>query len=373
MGRKRILVVCTTDSMIWNFLVPHIEELEKKGFIVEGAASVTGDYFDELVNQFHIKMHKISFARNPFSFTNVRAYRELKQIIKEGRFDFIFCHEPVGGMMGRLAGKRCGKKVIYMAHGFHFFKGAPLKHWLLYFTAEYLLAFLTDACITINKEDYAISKKMHAKRKYYIHGIGIQPKINESVITPDVLKKKLGIRAGDVVLMSVGELSERKNHQVIIEAMHLMQKKDIKLVICGEGKLREKLEALCKKFELENSVIFTGFVKNVGDYLSICDIFIYPSLWEGLGIAGLEAMAKKLPIIGADRRGIKDYVLHEKTGLLFEPHDSRTLADEIEKLISDPVFENKLVKNSQKIVPMFGLENVKKELELIYQKEFNNV
>lgn len=373
MGKKRILVVCTTDSMIWNFLVPHIEELEKKGFIVEGAASVTGDYFDELVNQFHIKMHKISFARNPFSFTNVRAYRELKQIIKKGRFDFIFCHEPVGGMMGRLAGKRCGKKVIYMAHGFHFFKGAPLKHWLLYFTAEYFLSFLTDACITINKEDYAISKKMHAKRKYYIHGIGIQPKINESVITQDVLKKKLGIGAGDVVLMSVGELSERKNHQVIIEAIHLMQKKDIKLIICGEGKLREKLEALCKKFELENSVIFTGFVKNVGDYLSICDIFIYPSLWEGLGIAGLEAMAKKLPIIGADRRGIKDYVLHEKTGLLFEPHDSRTLADEIEKLISEPVFENKLVKNSQKIVPMFGLENVKKELELIYQKEFNNV
>lgn len=370
MNIKKILIVCTTDSMIWNFLVPHIDELKKKGFSVECASSVTGYYYEELINQFEIKMHQVDFERSPFSTINISAYRKLRKIINAGRFDFIFCHEPVGGMMGRLAGKSCGKKVIYMAHGFHFFKGASLKHWLLYFTAEYILSFLTDACITINKEDYLASKKMHAKKKYYIHGIGIQPKINESLISPERLKEELGLEDSDVVLMTVGELSERKNHRVILEAMHLLNQSNIKLVICGEGALRGELIATCERYDLLKSVVFTGFIKNVGDYLNICDIFIYPSLWEGLGIAGLEAMAKELSIIGSNRRGIRDYVIHGRTGLLFEPHDAQTLAEEIQTLLDNPPLKRKLIKNSHKILSKFGLKNVKEELELIYQKEF---
>lgn len=370
MKKKRVLIVCTTDSMIWNFLVPHIEELKNMGYEVECASSITGSYFGELISEFHIKMHQLDFVRTPFSIKNLVSYGRLKQLIRQENYEIIFCHEPVGGMMGRLAGKACRKKVVYLAHGFHFFKGAPLKHWLLYYMAEYLLSFLTDACITINKEDYYRAKKMRAKRKYYIHGIGIQPKIELSKILSEDMKKELGIEENDVVLVSVGELSKRKNHQVILEALHILNDERLKLIICGEGQLYDDLKEKAVRLGIEEQVIFCGFVKNVGDYLKISNIFIYPSLFEGLGIAGLEAMDKGISIIGSNRRGIRDYVLDNKTGLLFEPNDADMLADKIKFLMEHESEEKRLIRNATKYISIFRLENVKKELKEIYLKEF---
>ena len=172
---KKVLVLCTTDSMIWNFLIPHIREMEKMGLNVECACARTGFYFDELKEQYGLTVHEIPFTRSPISVRNIRGFRSLCGLIRTRQFDRIFCHEPVGGMMGRLAGKVCGRKVVYMAHGFHFFTGAPARHWAFYYTAEYILSFFTEALITINREDYKRACKMHARRNYYVHGIGVQP------------------------------------------------------------------------------------------------------------------------------------------------------------------------------------------------------
>ena len=367
---KKVLILCTTDSMIWNFLIPHIAEMEKNGMVVECAGARTGFYLDELKNQYGLTVHEIPFTRNPFSLSNIKAFRMLCSLVRERGYDIIFCHEPVGGMMGRLAGKVCGKKVIYMAHGFHFFTGAPFKHWAVYFTAEYILSFFTDALITINREDYRRACRMHAKRNYYVHGIGVQPQKLNSGADREEERKRLGFDDDDLVLISVGELSERKNHGVILDAMKKLGDEKIRLILCGEGDLEKMLKKKAKKLGLEEQVIFTGFIRNVGDYYKISDICVFPSLWEGLGLAGLEAMAYGLPVIGSNRQGIRDYVRNGVTGYLFDPENAGELAEKIRFMLERKDRLDRFSAPARKMAQRYSLDRSVCEMKKIYEKEF---
>lgn len=368
----KILFVCTTDSMIWNFLIPHINQLKAMGFYVECACSRTGFYFDELINKYGLKLNEICFARNPFKVQNIKALKQLSNLIKKEKFDFIHCHEPVGGALARLAGKLNKKFVLYTVHGFHFFSGAPIKHWILYYNFEYILSFFTDAIITICHEDFERAQKLHAKRVYYIPGIGLdfsKFKISQRELIRNNIREELGIKKDDFVLITVGEISIRKNQNVIIKAMNELQNKELKLIICGEGDQKEELIKLIEEFHLEENVIFAGFRKDIPNVLCAADIFIYPSLWEGLGIAGLEAMSSGLPIIGSNRRGIKDYIINEETGFLFEPYDYKKLAQIINTLIKNNSLLNKIGQAGQQSIQNFSIEKSLSEMEKIYKNE----
>lgn len=372
LNKKKILIVCTTDSMIWNFLIPHIFFLREKQIEVECVCSKTGFYYDELVDKYNIKLHEINFARNPIKKQNINAYKQLSNLIKINGYDVIYGHEPVGGAMARLAGKRNHKYVIYIAHGFHFFNKAPIKHWILYFSFEYILSFLTDAIVTICKEDFLHAKKLHAKRCYYIPGIGVdfsKFKIADKDYYNDRYRKEIGIKTDDIVLLSVGELSIRKNHKVIIEALAKLKDDKNKLVLCGEGNQEEKLKKICIQYGVEESVFFLGFRRDVANVLCMADIFIFPSLWEGLGLAGIEAMYNQLPVIGSNRQGIKDYVINGETGYLFEPMSVDDLVDKIDKLSKNEKLRISLGENGKNKAELYSLNNSKKALERIYIKE----
>lgn len=370
-NNKRILIVCTTDSMIWNFLVPHIKWLEQKGFLVECACARTGFYYDELEREKHILLHEISFERSPFRVSNFSAYKQLSRLIRDRKYDIIYCHEPVGGALGRLAGKRNKKYVLYIAHGFHFFKGAPLKHWLLYFIFEYILSYFTDAIVTICNEDFQHSKKLHIKNRYLIPGIGIDFSKYDLVDKKErrkTLRKELNIDEDAFVLITVGELSIRKNQIAILEALHILDDSSIKLIVCGEGDQLDNIKKKIKELNLEEQIILLGFRKDIPEILSVADCFVFPSLWEGLGLAGLEAMYMGLPVIGSNRQGIKDYVINDQTGYLFDPCDYNTLAEFIRKL-SDENLRNVMGIKAKESAKRFSLENSISALEEIYHKE----
>lgn len=367
-----MLVVCTTDSMIWNFLVPHIKALKEKGIDIECACSRTGFYFDELVNKFGLVLYEIPFERNPFKVSNVKAYFALSNLIKRNNYDYIFGHEPVGGAMARLAGKKNKKYVLYMAHGFHFFSKAPIKHWVLYYTFEYFLSFLTDAIITINQEDFERAKKLHAKHAYKIPGIGVdfsKYEIRNKETYRKKIRKQLDIREDDIVIISVGELSYRKNHEVILDALNLLNNPKIHVMLCGEGELDTYLRNKVKRLGLKNKIHFMGFRKDIPFVLLAADIFIFPSLWEGLGIAGIEAMYSGLPIIGANRQGIRDYVIDGVTGYLFEPNDKIDLSNKIKLLIDNPIKKKEIAEQGKKYVKQFSLENSIEEIMNVYAME----
>lgn len=367
-ARSRILVVCTTDSMIWNFLVPHIDELKKRGHIVECACSETGFYYSDLQRKGY-ELNKIGFTRNPLTKENAKAYGELKQLIKKKGFDIVYCHEPVGGMMGRLAGWITKKKIVYMSHGFHFFSGAPFKHWLFYYTAEWLMSFMTDVIITINKEDYSRACKMHADRNFYVHGIGIQPGKDLPNKDRNSVRSQLGLFPNDKVLICIGELSTRKNHQIVMRAISKIPDDKIKLIICGEGELVDKLKAMAMELRIQDRVKFAGFVRNVADYIAASDAMVLPSLWEGLGLVGLEALQMGVPVIGANRQGIKDYVIDGETGYLFDPVQVDDLVEKITSLFRENCLREKKAQMIDKASD-YSMQSVLKDFSLIYQKEF---
>lgn len=366
----KVLVLCTTDSMIWNFLIPHIKYLLDKGHQVECACSRTGFYFDELVDIYGFTLHEIQFERSPFKIKNCKAFCQLVKLVKSGNYNLIHCHEPVGGAMGRLAGKISRKKVMYFAHGFHFFKGAPFKHWVLYYVFEYLLSFLTDSIVTICNEDYNRAKRFHSKSCYYIHGIGVDFKkyeLHSITETREKYKNLFNIPPDVPILLSVGELSVRKNHKVLLCALPKVKCQNVHLVICGEGEELKNLSLLAQKLDIINRVHFAGFRRDIPEVLSIGDAFVFPSLWEGLGLAGIEAMYSGLPVIGSNRQGIKDYVIDGKTGFLFEPENSDQLAHCINKVLSCD--RTLLVRNGHEVASQFSLGNVINELDKIYKSE----
>lgn len=359
---KRMLIVCTTDSMIWNFLVPHIKELEKEGYYVECACSKTGDFFDKLINLYDLKMNKIQFERSPYKFQNILAYKQLVALIKNKNFDTVFCHEPVGGAIGRLVGHKCNCKVIYMAHGFHFFKGAPKTRKLYYLVEKYLSRY-TDVLITINQEDYLASKKFHAKKCFKINGIGVDTKkfaMNNN--EKNYIKKELCLPEDAIVILSVGELIQRKNHAAIIKALSKLNESNLYYLIAGEGEIRVELESLIRNLGLEKKIHLLGYRTDINKLCNSADIFALPSVQEGLSVALMEAMGCGKPVIGSRIRGNVDLIDEGKGGFLVDTFNIDDYSNKINYLLCNEELRNSMGLYNINKVKEFDIDTVKKQL-----------
>lgn len=368
---KKALIVATIGAFI-KFEENDINILKKMGYKVHVACNVEGA--EEYLQKIGCNIFDVPFARSPFSRKNIKAYIVLKEIMKENQFDLIHCHTPMGGVIARLCAnkyRKLGKlKVIYTAHGFHFFKGAPLKNWILYYPVEWLLSWITDMIITINKEDYNRAKKyFHSKKIKYIPGVGVDiEKINKTVVDIEEKRKSLGIDKEDIVFLSVGELHSRKNQKVVIDAMNRIKNSNICYLIAGEGILRNDYEKLIKEYKLEKKVKLLGFRNDVVELCKIADCFIHPSIREGLGIAPLEAMACALPVIGSDVNGMRDYIEGGKTGIAIKnPTDVSEMVKAIDKIISDVKFRKDSGLYNLEVVKTYDITNADKIMQNIYR------
>lgn len=366
---RRLLVVCTTDSMIWNFLIPHIKELEKKNVYVECACSKTGFFFDAISEQYGIKMNEIPFKRSPYKISNYSAYKKLSLLIKEKQFDTIFCHEPVGGAIGRLAGKKNKCKVVYMAHGFHFYKGAPKKA-LIYHLAEWYLSFYTDILITINNEDYFASKNLHAKRQIKLNGIGVDTnKFEFNGAEADYIVENGIVPRGGIVFLSVGELIERKNHEVFIKAVAKLNNPCVYYLIAGDGELKSYLSDLINEFGLDKNVLLLGYRTDIKQLLNASDIFVMPSLQEGLSVALMEAMGCSKPVICSRIRGNIDLIDDNKGGFLCDVSDIGAYVTAAKMLTENKELCRSFGLHNQKKIKEYDVETIKKELVEILMGE----
>ena len=352
--------------MIWNFLIPHIRDFEQKGYIVECASSVTGSYFKNL-EQLGIVMHEIPFCRSPYKLQNLNAFHMLKQLIKEQQFHIIFCHEPVGGAMGRLAGHACGCKVIYMAHGFHFYKGAPAKAGI-YYTVEKVLSKYTDCLITINQEDYEASLKFHAKRCVLLNGIGVDTSRFVYHPDPTYLRQELHLPDDNMILLSVGELIARKNHETVIRSLALLQNQAVQYVIAGEGELDQYLRNLVQELGVSEQVHFLGYRTDINQLCNASDIFVMPSFQEGLSVALMEAMSCGLPVIASRIRGNVDLIEYGKGGLLVEPDQPTEYADAIRNLLQNPAEQESFGSFNRETVKQYDIQCVREQLQKVFQE-----
>lgn len=324
----------------------------------------------EKIKEEGVILHNIHFARSPLSTDNIPAYRQLKKLIDSEHFDLIHTHTPVASILARMAAKKArrdGTVVMYTCHGFHFHNAAPKKNWLLYYPIEKWMSRYTDYIVTINKEDFNRAKTFHAKNVRYIPGVGVDiNRIKNARVDRKAYKKSIGIPDDCVMLLSVGEMIERKNHQVIIKALGKLKRNDIYYVICGKGPLKDELEKLSTSLGVHT--VFLGFRRDIPELCNTADISAFPSRIEGLGLAGIEAMAAGVPLVSSNVHGILDYVIDGKTGYACDPDDIDGFAKAIDKLASSEELRESMKEACIKAVEPFEIKNALNVMWDIYKE-----
>lgn len=334
---KKALYVATVVKMhIMEFHIPYLKMLKQAGW--ETSVAAKNDYEDrkDCMIPYCDTYYDVPFERLPFKFMNFKAYKELKKIIDEGGYDLIHCHTPVGALLARLAARKARKrgcKVIYTAHGFHFYKGAPLKNWLLYYPVEWFCSWMTDVLITINAEDYKRALgHFHARKIKYMPGVGIDlERFRAGSVDKKAKREMLGVSENDIMLISVGELSARKNHEVIIRALGKMDCTNIRYFICGEGQLKQYLLKLIQKMDLQGKVRLLGYRNDISELYQAADLCVFPSKSEGLPVALMEAISCKTPVICSRIRGNMDLVKNKECW--FDESDENKVYEYLYKIL----------------------------------------
>jgi glycosyltransferase EpsD len=374
MGEKILFVANVRAHFLFH--MPYMKHLKDRGYEIHVCANGVG-FAGEEPFPFCDRYFELPIARKPFSPSNIKAYTALKKIIDAGDYKLISCHTPVGGVLARLAARkarRSGTAVMYMAHGFYFYKGAPVANWLLYYPIEKICARLTDELIAINEEDYERAvKKLRARRVWRFRGVGIDvARFRDARPDRASMRAALHIPNDAVLLISVGELSRRKNHETIIRALaHIASNEgrvtpEIHCLIVGSGPLREYLERLATELSVTGIVHFLGFKRDVENYCAISDILCFPSFMEGLPTVVCEAMAAGLPVICSDIRGNKDLIGPGEGGVLLRPDDAAGFAEAIRRLAGDAELRAAMGAVNSQNIPKYDTGETLKEMTEIF-------
>lgn len=364
---KKILIVSTVSRQFYLFEQGNIEVLKSLGYEVHCAANFSDA--NERLDSLNIIRHHFNIERSPFSAKNLNAYKELKKIMQSEKFDAVHCHSPMGGVLARLAAKSVGiPTVLYTAHGFHFYKGSSIINWLIYYPIEKLLSRYTDILITINKEDYSIAKRFNADKIVHVPGIGVDTKKFSTIdVDRDKKRKDLGISKDTVVLLSIGEMIKRKNHETALRALEKLENQDFVYLICGKGELSDYLRGIAVKLGIENKVRFLGFRNDIPEICAISDVLVFPSYQEGLPVSVMEAMSAGMAIVASSIRGNTDLIESGKGGFLLHPDDIQGYAESISKIVHEKELAKHMGEYNKDFVQQFDKKNVKAIMKKVYK------
>lgn len=364
----KILYV-TTVGLTMTFFSSIIRELLDKGHTVDIACNESDSQVPDCYRDWGCGIHRIDCVRTPFAAGNARAVGQIRRLVRENGYGIVHCHTPIAAACTRLACKdlrKEGVRVFYTAHGFHFYKGAPLKSWLLYYPIEKLCAHFTDTLITINREDYALAKrKMKARQVVYVPGVGIDvDKFRNTVVDRPAKRKELGIPEDAFLLLSVGELNENKNHQIVIRTLAELNDPSIHYAIAGNGALAEYLTALAEQLGVAERVHLLGYRRDVAELYKTADVDVFPSIREGLGLAAIEGMAAGMPLICSDNRGTRDYAVNGMNALVCG--NVGDYAEAISRLRVDHQLREELGRAGSQSAERFSVGEVNREMLRMY-------
>lgn len=382
---KKMLIVTTVSGFVPQFEMSNVRFLQKIGYEVHYASNFHNPAYgldNKRLEGTDIIQHQVDFVRSPFLIIkNIKAYYQLLEVLHSDHYKFVHCHTPMGAALSRLAVKKIRTerkiKVIYTAHGFHFYKGAPIWNWILYYPVERYLSRLTDIIITINDEDFSRAKKFklyNGGKVYKINGVGINRihyYSNDDIELKKIQKQirdELGISKDSTLLISVGELSARKNHKVIIKAISKIKNRNVQYLICGIGKKEKKYRRLINKLGLENKVILCGYRNDIPQILTASDCFVFPSKQEGLPVALMEAMRAGLPVICSDVRGNRDLIRDCLNGYLVRPNKMQKYIEAIKNLLDNKLKTSQVRDINEVILKDYYSDIVNKQMGGIYDE-----
>lgn len=365
---KKILFVATVAEHFRFFYLPYFEYFKRKGWQVDCACSS----FEKIPGCDHC--HVIPIARSPQNPKNFLALKQVAGLIQNGGYDIIHCNTPVGGVITRIAAikqRKLGTKVVYTAHGFHFFNGAPLLNWLVYFPVEKCLSRVTDCLVTINQEDYQAAKKhFKARNIVHVHGVGYNA---EKFFKPlpdkkSKLRKKFGYAQDEILLVYVAEMNENKNQKLLIQAFQLIARQQVKarLLLVGPDRANGKNQDMVNSLGLAGTVRFFGARDDVCEILPMCDLAVASSLREGLPVNIMESLACGLPVVATDNRGHRELVKNGENGYLVKLGDYAGFARKVVEIIGDKGLYEQLSANASAGVSLYCSGCVLEEMKAVY-------
>ena len=368
---KKVLFVATITRHVVSFHVPYLQMFKEKGYEVHVASKGEEEikYCDKHFN--------IPFERFPLNPKNLNSYKELKKIINDNQYSIIHCHTPVGGVITRLAARKARKqyntKVIYTAHGFHFYKGAPLLNWIIYYPIEKICSKWTDCLITITNEDFELAKRKFKKCKQIEHvcGVGLNTDRFDIEITEEdleELRKEIGIEKDNIVLTYVAELNKNKNQMLLIKTMEQLIKKSDKyrLILVGDGNKKQEYEQYIIEHNLQEYIKILGRREDVPQILKLTNIYVASSLREGLPVNIMEAMYMGLPVIATDNRGHRELVENEINGFIVK--NQKELKESIEEILRAKQKYKVLSQENRKRSKEYVLDKIQQQMKQIYRR-----
>lgn len=373
---KKLLFVSNISNNVGSFVVASIAAAKKCGFEFYYAANWDGATKEQIAEdekKYGIKIVHIDLDRSPYSTKNIKAYKQLVDLINKEKIDYIHCNTPVGGVLGRLAGEKCKvKKIVYEAHGFHFYEGAPKKNWMIYYPVEKWLAKKTDAIITINNEDFERAKTFKLKNNgqvYYVPGVGMDlSQYNVPDTVREIKRNELNLKDTDFALISMGDLIDRKNYKIAIEVVAKLNNPHVHYFICGKGPEEVNLKKLAENLGVDKQVHFLGFRNDIKELLKASDTFLFTSKQEGLARSLMEAMASKIPCVVSKIRGNTELIVNNENGFVCSGLDDYVNA--IIKIMQSPDLAYKFKEKSSKHLNNFSIEKVIDCLFDVYSKEY---
>lgn len=374
---KKLLFISNICRNVTNFHLTSYHAAEKYGYEFHFAANFCDMPKEVQENYPGIHFHQIDFIRFPFHPKNLSSYRQLNDLIKKEKIDWIHCNTPIGGSLGRICGKKCDvEKIIYTAHGFHFYKGALLFNRTVLKWAEQIMAHWTDAIITMNQEDYEAAQKFKLRNNgkvYYVPGVGIDIAQYHSDEQRRCEKRRdLGFIDDDILLISMGDLIKRKNYPLAIEAVAKADNTRLHYLICGQGPEEESLKKHAADLGVADRVHFMGFRTDVKELLNASDLFLFTTLQEGLPRSMMEAMASGLPCIASRIRGNVDLLEDGNGGYLCEPMDADEFAGAINKIAENTHLRNKMKHFNLERIKEYDVSVVEQRIKEIYSEVFGS-
>lgn len=363
----KILYVTTVGATM-GFFKDLIRQLLDLGHTVDVACNDELWAVPDCYREWGCHIYQIDCSRSPLSMSNLRAIRQMRTVVQDNKYDVVHCHTPVAAICARAACRKLRKKgkvkVVYTAHGFHFFKGAPKKNWLMFYPVEWLCAHWTDVLVTINREDYALAnRRMHSSKVEYVPGVGIDiAKFASTEVDRKLKRAELGVPENAFLLLSVGELNVNKNQEIVLQAMAKLKNERIHYAVAGKGELAAYLIETAERLGLKEQFHLLGFRSDVAQLYKTADAFVHPSLREGLPVAVMEAIASHLPALCSDIRGARDLVDKK---LLFAPRSVDSVAELVNEAATGAYFGQE---GNFENLKQFDISNVIEKMTQIYKE-----
>lgn len=371
----KVLYTATMLSHICQFHLPHLKRLREEGNEVHVAANDNLAVKNGLELKYTDCFFDIPFERSPFAAKNYSAYKKLKEVINNGKYDLIICNTPVGGILTRIACKdsrKHGAKVIYVAHGFHFYKGAPKTNWVMYYPLEKYMANLCDAVVTINYEDYKFAKEHFPGKVMHIHGVGVSSERYHpaELEKQEQMRETYGLENNDFVIICTGELNENKNQKTLIDAVAILKNSipNLKVLLAGNGPSEEKIKEHIKSLKLEKNIKLLGYRTDLEQIVPAVDLVVSCSRREGLPLNIIEAMLCKKPVVASINRGHSELIDDQVNGFLIQADDPQKFAERILTLYENGELKQNMGEAGFQKAQKYTVDSVAEEIRTIIKE-----